>query len=163
MRRGPKVLISLVVVFVVVVVALWTERRVARGEKLARLSRAMEEAKQKDERRVEALRRVLAGEIVPRPDLGPCPVDAMESARRLSLASEGARGGYMPDLARAVADDVEPARVEEWTYEIDVVAERGRSMLYDFATDRVLCAGSFSGLSETDDPRGTLVAAGPPP
>ena len=162
MTRGRKVLISLVPVIVVVVLALWVERRVTREKKLARLSHAMEEATRRDERRIAALGRVLAGEIVARPDLGPCPVAAMESARPIVLPSEAARGAFMTDLARAISEDVEPTGADEWTYEIDVVAERGRSMLYDFGTERVLCAGSFSDLSETDDPRGTLVAAGPP-
>jgi hypothetical protein len=161
--RGRKLLVALVPVFVAVVVALWIERRLAHQQRLARLSGVMEEAMIKDDKRIEALRRVLAGEIVPRPDLGPCPVDAMESARRISVANEAPRGALMTELARAIADDVEPMAVDDWAYEIDVVTGRGRSMLYDFATDRVLCAGSFAALTETEDPRGTLVAAGPPP
>ena len=42
-----------------------------------------------------------------------------------------------------------------WAYELDVLDDTKRAVLWDFTTDRALCVGPLLG---DDDPRGGLVA-----
>lgn len=145
-----------VTAFVLVVVVLWVRRRMAHEADVARLASYVERARAMDEARIEWMR-TLATEPPAGGDYGACPIAAMEKARVARLASPDAKGAFLTDAFSAIAAGREPLPLTEWTYELDVITSHERAVLYDYATDRALCAGSVRGLAEGDDPRGRLV------
>lgn len=79
---------------------------------------------------------------------------AMETARIFHPETPGARGAFMRETAAAIEEGREPQELGSWTYELDVLDEAKRAVLWDFGNDRPLCIGPLVG----DDPRGALLA-----
>ena len=137
-----------VAVFATVVVVLWIRHRIHHEERVVRLTKLLEDARAKDEKRVAFLRR-----DPPRGD-GPCNMHAMETARIFHPDSVVSRGAFMRETAAEIEEGREPRELSSWTYELDVLDDAKRAVLWDFTTDRALCGGPITG----DDPRGGLVA-----
>ncbi len=156
MSRSAKIATAAVTVFVVVVVVLWTKRRIAHEREVARLSAYVERARVMDAARITWVRS-LANEPPAGGDFGACPLEAMEKARVARLASPDDRGAYLAEALSEIANGREPLPLAAWTYELDVIASHEKAVLYDYARDRALCVGSVRGLAEGDDPRGRLV------
>jgi len=80
------------------------------------------------------------------PSTRPCPLTMRAKIVRLERVD--ARGGRLPNMIAAIAEEREPA---PFTYELDVV--EGRAFLFDYAARRIVCIGK-----DADDPHGTLTA-----